>query len=112
MRNHGTTILLVAALLIFTAPAMAHPPTPFVIDGHVYDFCGDPCNETWVRITNLNTGSSWNVENSSESNYYQLVPDSDNVGDRNGGAGGSANLALQSGDKPAPASPLRTERLK
>ena len=77
MRNHGTTILLVAALLIFAAPAMAEPPTPFVITGHVCGFCGNPCNGSWIQI--MNTSVSWDAENSSESNYYHLVLDRDDV---------------------------------
>ena len=55
------------------------PPTPFVIVGYVYDPNGDPCNDPWVRVTNVNTGVSWDADNSTTSNYYRLVLDSDDV---------------------------------
>jgi parallel beta-helix repeat protein len=75
-----TLVMLLAVTLCLTsaAPAIAQP-TPFVIDGHVHEFCGDPCNGVWVRITNTNTGASWDAVNYSESNYYLLMLDSDDV---------------------------------
>ncbi len=75
-----TLVILLAVTLCLTsaAPAIAQP-TPFVINGHVHEFCGDPCNGAWVRITNTNTGASWDAVNYSESNYYLLVLDSDDV---------------------------------
>ena len=71
-------IALLAALVCMAAPAMAQP-APFVISGHIFDADGNPCNGTWVRITNLNTSESWDAENDSASNYYQLVLGSGNV---------------------------------
>ena len=71
--------IVIAALLLLAAPAMAEPPTPFVITGHVCGFCGNPCNGSWVRITNMNTNVIWDAANSSESNYYSLVVTSNNV---------------------------------
>ncbi len=75
-----TLVMLLAVTLCLTsaAPAIAQP-TPFVINGHVHEFCGDPCNGAWVRITNTNTGASWDVVNYSESNYYLLMLDSYDV---------------------------------
>jgi len=70
--------IIVIALICMATPAMAEP-TPFVITGHVYDFCGNPCNDSWVRVTNTNTSEGWDVRNSSESNYYLLMLDSDDV---------------------------------
>jgi len=62
------------------APAMAlEPSTPFVITGHVSDSDTSPCNDPAVLVTNTNTSESWDAENDSESNYYKLVLDSDNV---------------------------------
>jgi hypothetical protein len=55
------------------------PQLPFVIDGHVSNSNGDPCNNPWVRVTNVNTSASWDAENSSASNDYLLVLDSDDV---------------------------------
>ena len=79
IRNCGTTaVLLAAALLMLAAPAMAES-TPFVINGHVYDFCGNPCNGSYLQVTNPNTSEDWDVRNSSESNYYLLMLDSDDV---------------------------------
>ncbi|MCK4459701.1 MAG: DUF4430 domain-containing protein, partial [Methanosarcinales archaeon] len=52
---------------------------PFVINGYVSDSNSNPCNGTWVQITNLNTSVSWDAENSSTSNYYKLILDSDDV---------------------------------
>ena len=54
------------------------PQLPFVITGHVSDSNGDPCNNSWVRVTNA-TGESWDAENDSASNYYRLVLGSDDV---------------------------------
>ena len=74
--------VLLAALMCITmvAPAMAlEPSTPFIITGHVSDSNGDPCNGSWVHITNQNAIVGWNAENDSASNYYKLVLDSDNV---------------------------------
>jgi len=70
--------IIVIALICMATPAMAEP-TPFVITGHVYDFCGNPCNGSYLRITNLNAGEGWDVRNLSESNYYLLMLDSRNV---------------------------------
>jgi hypothetical protein len=71
----GTMVIM---LICMAMPAMAEP-TPFVINGHVYDFCGNPCNGSYLRVTNLNTNEDWDVRNLSESNYYLLVSDSDDV---------------------------------
>jgi parallel beta-helix repeat protein len=79
----GITGIVVAVLICVAAPAMAQPSTPFLIGGYVHEFCGDPCNSSYLQITNLNTNESWDVRNSSESNYYLLVLDSDNVSDDN-----------------------------
>ncbi|MEA1945293.1 MAG: hypothetical protein U9N07_08190 [Euryarchaeota archaeon] len=68
---------LVCAMTI--APAMAQPSTPFLITGYVSDSDGNPCNDPWVQVTNVNTGASWYAENSSTSNYYLLALESDNV---------------------------------
>jgi len=70
--------IVAVALLMLAAPAMAQP-TPFVISGYVHKLCGDPCDGTSVRITNVNTSEYWNVASDSASNYYQLVLDSRNV---------------------------------
>ena len=71
-------LALLVALVCMVAPAMAQS-APFVISGDIYDSGDNPCNGTWVRIANLNTSVSWNADNYSTSNYYQLVLDSDNV---------------------------------
>ena len=72
--------VILATLICITmvAPAMAQP-SPFVITGHVSDSDGGPCNDPWVRATNVNTSASWDAENNSTSNYYRLVLDSDDV---------------------------------
>jgi len=77
--NTRVIVALLAALVCLTmvAPAMAQP-SPFVITGHVSDSDGNPCNGAWVQVTN--TSESWDAENDSESNYYKLVLDSDDVG--------------------------------
>jgi len=71
---------LLAALICITmvAPAMAQP-LPFVITGHVSDSDGNLCNGAWVQVTNTNISVSWDADNDSESNYYKLVLDSDDV---------------------------------
>jgi len=75
---HSIAIMSAIVLCLLATPAMAEP-TPFVINGHVYDFCGNPCNGSYLQVTNLNTSTSWDAQNSSASNYYQLVLDSDCV---------------------------------
>jgi parallel beta-helix repeat protein len=78
-RMNKTMIGVILATLMYitmVAPAMAQP-SPFAITGHVYDFCGNPCNDSWVRVTN--TSVSWDAKNSSASNYYLLVLDGDDV---------------------------------
>ena len=76
--------IVLAALIYITvvAPATAQP-TPFVIDGYVSNSNGDPCNDPAVQVTNTNTGASWDAKNSSASNYYQFVLDSDDVSEGN-----------------------------
>ena len=53
--------------------ASAVPSTPFMIYGFVTDSSNNPCNDPAVRITNTNTSVSWDAENDSASNYYDLV---------------------------------------
>ncbi|GEM_PF-4813079 len=79
MNKKTMTGVILATLICITmvAPAMAQP-SPFVITGHVSDSNGGPCNDPWVRVTNMNTGVSWDAENSSTA-YYRLVLDSDDV---------------------------------
>jgi hypothetical protein len=76
--------VILAALICITvvAPAMAQP-APFVIDGYVSSSNGDPCNDPAVQIKNVNTDTSWDAENSSTSNYYRLVLESDDVSEGN-----------------------------
>lgn len=71
---------LVAALVcvLVIAPAMAQP-SPFVINGYVSDSGNNPCNGPAVRITNTNTSESWDAENDSALNYYNLVLVTDDV---------------------------------
>ena len=74
-----STVLVVLMCATMIAPAVAQEPTsPFVIHG-LYDSDGDPCNDPYVRITNAESGESWDAENNSTSNYYHLVLDSDDV---------------------------------
>ena len=72
-------VMLVALMCItMVAPAMAQP-SPFVINGYVSDSGNNPCNGPAVRITNMNTSVSWDAENDSALNYYNLVHATDNV---------------------------------
>jgi len=71
--------IIVIALICMATPVMAEPTTPFVINGHVHDFCSNPCTDSWVRITNVDTSEYWDARNSSESNCYLLMLDSDCV---------------------------------
>ena len=83
-RNTGIIRIIAAVLVVFAvAPAIviAEPQASFVVGGYVSDADGNPCNGAWVRITNNETGVSWNARNASESNYYQLVITSDDVSD-------------------------------
>jgi len=83
-RNTGIICTIAAVLVVFTAApaiAIAEPQTPFMVGGYVSDADGNPCNGSWVRITNSDTDVGWNARNASESNYYQFVLTSDDVGD-------------------------------
>ncbi|MCD4798043.1 MAG: hypothetical protein K8R19_03405, partial [Methanosarcinales archaeon] len=79
MRMNATSMLILAIVTICIATATAEEQTPFVLDGYVNDSNGEPCNEPWVRVTNMNTSASWDAENSSTLNYYQLVLSSNDV---------------------------------
>ena len=82
--NTGMIGLIAAVLVAFAAaPAVAEPQTPFVVGGYVSNADGDPCNGSYVRITNTNTSVGWDATNNSSSNYYQLVITSDDVSDGN-----------------------------
>ena len=73
-----SALLVVVVCLAVMAQVIAQP-LPFVISGGITVNGGEPCNNPYVEITNTNTGKSWNAENQSTSNYYQLVLDSSNV---------------------------------
>ena len=49
------------------------PQLPFVIDGCVTGSDGTPCSDPSVKITNTNTGVSWDAETNAGSGYYGLV---------------------------------------
>lgn len=71
----GTAIgaLLVAVVCLAVVAQVTAQPTPFVISGWIFTSGGEPCNNPCVEITNTNTGESWDAENQSTFNYYQLV---------------------------------------
>jgi len=75
----GVMLVALMCLTMVVPATMADATTPFVITGHVSDSGGNPCNGAWVQVTNTNTSVSWDAENSSASNYYKLVPDSEDV---------------------------------
>lgn len=77
--THSIAIMSAITICLLASPAMAEPPTPFMINGYVYDPDDNPCTAPYVHITNLNTSASWNSENSSISNYYQLAITSDDM---------------------------------
>jgi hypothetical protein len=79
MNKKMVSVILTALVCMVMATPVIAQPTPFVIDGYVSNSNGDPCNDPWVRVTNTNTGASCDAENSSTSNYYRLVLDSDDV---------------------------------
>jgi len=71
--NNIMTPLLAVALLMLAAPVMAELSTPFVINGHVTGSDGNPCSSPSVKITNANTGTSWDAMTTAGSSYYGLV---------------------------------------
>jgi len=79
MKMNAISLLILVIVGLCITIATAEEPTPFVLDGYVNNATGDPCNEPWVRVTNMNTSTSWDAENFSTSNYYQLNLSSDNV---------------------------------
>jgi hypothetical protein len=68
-----TQLALLGALVLCTLTTAGAQPEPFVIVGYVTYENGTACNGPSVTITNLNTSSEWQVENASDSHYYQLV---------------------------------------
>lgn len=81
MNKKMMSVMLVAlAFMVSAAPAIAlEPSTPFVINGYVSDSGSGPCNDPAVQVTNTNTSESWDADNDSASNYYNLVLATDNV---------------------------------
>lgn len=67
------TLLVVVVCMVCIAPEVIAQETPFVINGYVSYANGTACDEPNVNVTNTNTSESWAAENSSTSNYYQLV---------------------------------------
>ena len=98
-RNTGIIWLIAAVLVVFAvapAIAIAEPQAPFMVGGYVSDADSNPCNGSWVLITNTETSVSWNARNASESNYYQIVLTSDDVSD-----GDMLRFAVVCGDESA-----------
>ncbi|MHC1571976.1 MAG: CARDB domain-containing protein, partial [Methanosarcinales archaeon] len=69
-RKISGVFLSLMICLACVAPAIA--TTPFVISGDVSDSSGDPCNNSVVQITNLNTNATWTVNTTAGSNHYEL----------------------------------------
>ena len=73
-RIFGALALLVVVMCIGGIILVVAEPTPFVINGELFDADGNPCNDPSVNVTNTNTGSGcWIAETYPGSNYYQLV---------------------------------------
>ena len=77
MRINRNLIALASVLILCVAiPALVAqpiPPSPFSIYGYVFYENGTACNASVVNIINLDNSANWHAENSSTSNYYQLV---------------------------------------
>ena len=74
-----TTFVFVLAFIVFSAPALAEPPTPFLIHGWVNYSNGTPVLNPNVTITNLNTSEVFTATTSPASNYYQVSTTSCNI---------------------------------
>jgi len=72
-------VLLAVVICMASVAHMVAQPSPFMIDGYVYDAASSPCNGPDVQITNLNTSESWSATTVSTSNHYQLVLSSEDV---------------------------------
>jgi len=59
-RKINGVFLSLMICLACVAPAIATPDS-FVISGDVSDSSGDPCNNSVVQITNMNTSTTWTV---------------------------------------------------
>ena len=83
MKMNAISLLILVIVGLSIATATADETTSFVLNGYVNNATDDPCNEPWVRVTNMNTSTSWDAQNSSTSNYYQLVLSGNNVSEGN-----------------------------
>ena len=63
-------VLLAVVICMASVAHMVAQPSPFMIDGYVYDAASSPCNGPDVQITNLNTSESWSATTVSTSNHY------------------------------------------
>ena len=72
-------VLLALVICMASVAPMIAQPTPFVVDGYIYNSNGDSCNGSAVQITNTNTSESWSATTSATSNHYQLIQDSGDV---------------------------------
>ena len=73
------TLAFVLAFIVFSAPALAEPPTPFLIHGWVNYSNGTAVLNPNVMITNLNTSEVFTATTSPASNYYQVSTTSCNI---------------------------------
>ena len=69
----GALVLLVVVMCIGSIILALAEPTPFVINGEIFDADGNPCNDPGVNATNTNTSSGLDTETYPGSNYFQLV---------------------------------------
>jgi hypothetical protein len=56
------------------------PSTPFLIPGWTNNSAGNPVNNPLVNVTNTNTSEVFTAEATADSNYYQIMVSSENVG--------------------------------
>ena len=72
MEKKTMKMLIVAAVYMAVIAHASAQESPFMITGLFFDLDCNPCNGSWIHVTNLNTNVNWDARNSSNSNYYQL----------------------------------------
>ena len=55
VKTIGPIMIALAIYTVAPAMAVAEPPTPFMIGRYVSDADNNPCNRSWVWITNNET---------------------------------------------------------
>jgi hypothetical protein len=76
---NGTPNVMTTDSYSFTIQEL-EPSTPFLISGWANNSAGNPVNNPLVNVTNTNTSEVFTAETVADSNHYQVLVSSENVG--------------------------------